>query len=610
MLAFKLKLNPSSEQQAQLDLIFRKWAYMASRAAKFEKKRWKKEVDSMSSTTSGFGKTQLVHKIFDDIEAAKKGMEHQKQRLEWGLRKDELRLQDYKLLIDDESAREYKPGGRGSFRMAGRGIGTYKTLKEWQSEYEKQERRIYKVKKTLDKITRVLEGKQPVQFKPTRITLWNTVYSLDFANKLLELSLLKDSKMSIPFVTAPYALRGKSNKNSSEFIEESLLNFVKFALHTGYLYGFSSSEKAKLRSNKPEYAEKKLKIISSKRDKIKNKFPKFFNKVMKRGISQEEQEILLKVLDDIVAGNDVSTNNAYQNLLEQMSRNILAGDIEFRPLKYPILIRKPLPSKKYKKLKNLKPQEWKYYLQLSYEPFRQGTVPEKTIMGIDRGIRHLVAVSVFDPKSGKFILNKLIDNPVRGWKIKLRALKAHIRNRERRLRAKKNIHIKENQAKKSLRSLRNKIRNYTHEISRVIVNDAKRLNAAIVFEDLFDVKRSGRKKSKFTKNLDYTLSLFDYGQIYRMIKYKAIKEGIQVYKVKPDYTSQRCAKCLLTGFSQSTYIRGVPRKGDKHKINSKVGVCKNCCGSGKDYTIDADLNAARVIALCKFKNLNNPQPDN
>ena len=168
-------------------------------------------------------------------------------------------------------------------------------------------------------------------------------------------------------------------------------------------------------------------------------------------------------------------------------------------------------------------------------------------MGIDRGLTHLLAYSVFDPENRKFIVNKLEPNPVSGWKWKMRKMKRSIQYMERRIRAQKNIHIHENQIKKRLRSMEDKIENTYHEISRKIVDLAKDKNACIVFEDLEGqgLKQHGRKKSSRLKGLNYALSLFDYGKIASLIKYKAEAEGIGIWKINPAYTSQNCARCVL-----------------------------------------------------------------
>lgn len=109
------------------------------------------------------------------------------------------------------------------------------------------------------------------------------------------------------------------------------------------------------------------------------------------------------------------------------------------------------------------------------------------------------------------------------------------------------------------------------------------------------------------KSLNYTLSLFDYAKIASLIKYKAEYAGIPIYDILPAGTSQNCAKCVMEkglDESQTNYARGKEKINGKPRMTHKTKV--GCCDIHGQ--IDADLNAARVIALCLHKNIHEPVP--
>lgn len=453
--------------------------------------------------------------------------------------------------------------------------------------------------------------------------------------------------------------------------------------------------------------ERQLKRLKELRKSFQDKvslLKKEFNDV----ISKQQEDIILdeskKVFDNLAEFKKAQHSEEYVNTLNELAKHQFEKKEFIHINKYPILIRKPL--NKTKKLKNLKPDEWKYYIQIAYEPINKPKEIEiQKIMGIDRGLSHLLALSIFDPKQTKsekkFILNELVDNPIIGWKWRLRKLKKSIQHLERRLKAQKNIHIYENQMKKKFRSIENRIENLYHNISRKIVNSAEKNNACIVFENLEkqSLKQHGRKKTGKLKKLNYFLSLFDYGKIASLINYKAQLKDIPVFQIDPAYTSQNCAKCILEnnkfkepivvfyledlkigenipqvlledtnileakikkikkgkielegktkdnqkieliikksfnrivvfhdkeeigefntkiekiGESEKTAVSDSVYKRGKEKIkgkpiytgNKKAGYCT------KHGQIDADLNAARVIALCKYFNINKPEKFN
>ena len=70
---------------------------------------------------------------------------------------------------------------------------------------------------------------------------------------------------------------------------------------------------------------------------------------------------------------------------------------------------------------------------------------------------------------------------------------------------------------------------------------------------------------------------WSYYELQQFIEYKAQKYGVEVVKVEPAYTSQRCSECGHT-------------EKENRKTQEKF-ICKKC-----NFTENADYNAARNIA--------------
>lgn len=608
MLALKLKLDPTPEQILVLDKMFWKWVSICTRMSvdKLEKEDF---AIPEGATGIWFNKTQLNQAKTDtsDLTSALKRSAKQKKR---DLKRQEKRSEEIKAAIENTEKRDNNPARLNNFRIklwvekTGNLNQKYHTLKYWQKEIEKLEKIIQKRKKTIETIE-----KGRIRFKPKRITLHQNSFQISFGkNKLLLKPFHKSQNtqppLEVPIITAPQQPivgngGGKSSQRSMEFLQHGILEFVAFALDKLF-FGMNDSEKMFLKAKRPEKLLKKEAKLAKKKEAFNSKI-KEAQKMLGREITENEKNILLeeskRFFDDIA---NYSTSTNYIKLLKELAAELSKKEDYFSPNKYPILVRKPINKYKVKKLTNLKPTDWEYFLQLSYEPFRNPTIKTKKVLGIDRGIKHILAIAIFDPTTKGFTYNKLIENPVLGWKWKLRKMRKAIQKLERRLRATTGEHIQENQLKKNLRSIEDRIENLYHFISANIIKLAKENQSAIVFESLErrELKQHGRSKGKRMKALNYFLSNFNYGKVAAMIKYKADKEGIPVFDILPAYTSQNCAKCLLeTGNlveSETNYYRD--------KENSKIGSCK------KHGFIDADLNAARTIAVCYHKGLNEPLP--
>ncbi|MEH1856408.1 MAG: transposase [Nostoc sp.] len=118
-----------------------------------------------------------------------------------------------------------------------------------------------------------------------------------------------------------------------------------------------------------------------------------------------------------------------------------------------------------------------------------------------------------------------------------------------------------------------------HNISKQIVQDAKRLNAALSFEDLTNIRESLNQKRRSKVERRRTNNWAFY-QLRLFVGYKANIAGVRVIFVPPAYTSQTCSRC--------GHIH--PAKGKSYR-NGKVFKCGHC-----GFEHDADINAAKNIA--------------
>lgn len=127
---------------------------------------------------------------------------------------------------------------------------------------------------------------------------------------------------------------------------------------------------------------------------------------------------------------------------------------------------------------------------------------------------------------------------------------------------------------KALKNLKDKekrwTRNYNHQLSKRIVNYAiKHKCESIYLEDL--VSKMMDKK---------VVSLWTYYELQLMISYKATLNGINVYKVDANNTSQKCSLCGYTN-----------KENRKKQENFK---CMKC-----GFTTNADYNASINISRLK-----------
>jgi len=114
-------------------------------------------------------------------------------------------------------------------------------------------------------------------------------------------------------------------------------------------------------------------------------------------------------------------------------------------------------------------------------------------------------------------------------------------------------------------------------MSKKLIERCVKDNSGIVLEDLKQIRQTAKSRRKQR----YFLNSWSFYQLQQMIEYKAKKQGIPVFYVEPQYTSQRCSKC--------GHIEKANRK-------DKLFCCKKC-GKVENADVNAGFNIARLHQL-------------
>ena len=126
-------------------------------------------------------------------------------------------------------------------------------------------------------------------------------------------------------------------------------------------------------------------------------------------------------------------------------------------------------------------------------------------------------------------------------------------------------------AKRLLKKLSGKEKRFmawvNHNISKKIVSSFT--GNKIVMENL-----KGIRKIRRGKRMNYWISNWSFFQLQSFIQYKAERRGVEVVRVKPNYTSQICSNCGKLGSRSKGFFS-----------------CSHC-----GFSLSADLNASRNLA--------------
>ncbi|MBE9103871.1 transposase [Nostoc cf. edaphicum LEGE 07299] len=214
-----------------------------------------------------------------------------------------------------------------------------------------------------------------------------------------------------------------------------------------------------------------------------------------------------------------------------------------------------------------------YFINFVVDIPTQPTGKTPKVIGVDLGRRDIATTSTGKSWNGKQIQS-----------IRDRYSKARANVQSKRTRSSRRL----------LRRLSGKERKFqewlNHNISKQLVQDAKRINAALAFEDLTNIRESLNQKPRSKVERRRTNNWAFY-QLRLFAGYKANIAGVRVVFVPPAYTSQTCSRCH--------HIH--PIKGKSYR-NGKAFKCGHC-----GFEHDADINAANNIAALGVNEVNSPE---
>ena len=188
------------------------------------------------------------------------------------------------------------------------------------------------------------------------------------------------------------------------------------------------------------------------------------------------------------------------------------------------------------------------------DAIEQNGCSQSIVLGIDLGVNNLAVTS-----TARFFNSGIVKQAKRKFKY----LRAKLQAKGTR------------SSKRLLKKISGRETRYmawvNHNISKSIVNNFD--GGKIVMEDL-----KGIRKKRRGRVMNYWISNWSFYQLQSFIEYKAVKKGIEIVKVKPNYTSQICSRC-----------------GEFGSRSKSLFVCSHC-----GYSLNADLNASRNLAHPKL----------
>ncbi len=203
-----------------------------------------------------------------------------------------------------------------------------------------------------------------------------------------------------------------------------------------------------------------------------------------------------------------------------------------------------------------------YYINICVDLPTDPTGKTPKVIGVDLGRRDIATTSGGKSWSGKQIQN----------------------TRERYSQVRSNVQSKRTRSsRRLLRRLSGREQRFqkwlNHNISKQLVQDAKRSNAALAFENLTNIRESLNQKPRSKSEWRRTNNWAFY-QLRIFVEYKANIAGVPIVFVPPAYTSQTCSRCHHVH----------PIKGKSYR-SGKLFKCGHC-----GFEHDADINAALNIA--------------
>jgi IS605 OrfB family transposase len=199
-----------------------------------------------------------------------------------------------------------------------------------------------------------------------------------------------------------------------------------------------------------------------------------------------------------------------------------------------------------------------YYIDIQVkEPVPEPDEAQGTL-GVDLGIKNIATLSDGTTHAGA---------PLNAYRLQRHKIRRSLQSK-----ADTGTPSTRKNARRVLKRLSGKERRYqrwvNHQISKHIVQTAKRTQCAIVLEQLQGIRQ--RTNQRLRRSQRGLHNRWAFHQLRQFIEYKARRAGVQVVSVSPAYTSQMCSECFHMGTRRRERFR-----------------CTHC-GIG----IDADLNGA------------------
>ncbi|WP_026103187.1 RNA-guided endonuclease InsQ/TnpB family protein [Pseudanabaena sp. PCC 6802] len=220
-----------------------------------------------------------------------------------------------------------------------------------------------------------------------------------------------------------------------------------------------------------------------------------------------------------------------------------------------------------------KTRQGDYYINFVVEIDTPPTGKTPKVIGVDLGRRDIATTSTNKSWSGEQIQT--------------------VRDRFSRVRA--GVQSKRTRnSRRLLRRLSGREQRYqkwlNHNISKELVQVAKQSGAALVFEDLTNIRQSLNEKPR-NKTERRRTNNWAFHQLRIFVQYKAAIAGVSVVFVPPGYTSQTCNRC--------GHIHPIKGKSYRSVKKFKCGYC--------GFEHDADVNAAMNIAALGLSFVSQPE---
>jgi putative transposase len=191
-------------------------------------------------------------------------------------------------------------------------------------------------------------------------------------------------------------------------------------------------------------------------------------------------------------------------------------------------------------------------------------------LGVDRGIYNLASLSIIE-EDGGVSHNENIDG------MTLRHVQRHHERQQKKTQSRGKRY-----RSTSRRAMADEA---VHTTANQIVEIARQHDAQVVLENLRNLTNRGGKRKR--SNFNRVLNRSQYQKLQKILDYKLAVAGLpKPVTVSAAYTSQTCPMCG----HQSRENR--PKKPDGDGFIMDKFLCQEC-----GYKDDADLNAARVIAM-------------